>query len=131
MNRDILPGTVNEVLATTLEHGGCTYRTHDVGGNGTGPVHNGVACANPQHAQHEKIVPLEQFSAQVVAEYVTTHAEILRQDGVHLGTWVNDGNVYLDLTTVYRTQAEALQAARKTQQLAVFNIGTGEEITVD
>lgn len=131
MTRDILPGTANAVLAATIAHGGCTFRTHGGDGNGTGPVYNGVACANPQHAQHEKIVPLDQFSAQVVAAYITTHAEILRENGVHLGTWVNGGNVYLDLTTVYTTRAKALQAARQTQQLAVFDIGTGEEITVD
>lgn len=138
MTRDILPGakkqrgmdTARHIVRATIEHGGCTYNTHPRRGGNPAPVTHGVACANPEHAQHEKIVPLEEFNLAAVQLYLWEHVQILREDGVHLGTWVNDGKVYLDLTTVYRTQEEALQAARETNQLAVFNIFTKEEITV-
>lgn len=118
---------LRQVVRATVEEGGCTYNTH---GGRPGPVTHGVACANPEHAQYERIVPLEEFNVAAVQRYLWEHTKRLKEEGVHLGTWLHEGNVYLDLTTVYRTLPAALQAARRTNQLAVFNLSTMEEVKV-
>ena len=48
--------------------------------------------------------------------------------GYYLGMWVSEGFLYFDLTEIVPTVEEALKLGRARNQVAVYDIGKGEEV---
>lgn len=68
---------------------------------------------------------------QLLENYVGRIAADLSQPNFHLGGWVDDGILYLDASLVVPSEGRAMQIARDNNQLAIFNLGTGQEIRVN
>ena len=76
-------------------------------------------------------VPVAEFFTGVVADYIGEHAKALMDNSsLCLGTWVNEGTVYLDLSENVPNREKALELGRERNQLAVFNLETFEEVVV-
>ena len=50
--------------------------------------------------------------------------------GELVGSWLNDGVIYLDRLTVCHDEAEALQLARDTGELAIFDLVANRELSL-
>lgn len=55
---------------------------------------------------------------------------MLSKPNNYLGAWFNkeDGKVYLDVSTRFRSRSKALTAGRRRHQFGIFNIGTKEYV---
>ena len=69
-----------------------------------------------------------------IASYIKEHAYILLgnavSDSYYLGAWVNDGKLYLDISILVNTRAEAELLTRSNNQLAYFDNSIKESIEV-
>ncbi len=76
----------------------------------------------------EVVIPKEIANDSNVAQYVQAHFDKLSQPGNHLGMWEDNGNIYFDISQVNKNLDTALKAAVDNKQLAVYNLGTGEDV---
>lgn len=75
--------------------------------------------------EYEKIVPIEEFTTEVLKEYKETVDK-------PIGTWYNteNGMIYLDVSIPFEDKKEALQFASDNQQLAIYDIKNDKTINL-
>lgn len=78
----------------------------------------------------ERIIPQKDFNASHIETFTKDHAKELAEPGNHLGMWVDDGKVYMDISKVGPNSPETLESAMKASQLAVFNLESFETVTL-
>lgn len=92
---------------------------------------DGYAVALPGY---EERIPLTGLSARDVAgsiySYVVAHGAILRDPGAHLGGWLADGCLVLDISHIVRDLETALVLGRANHQDAIYSLSHGEEISL-
>ena len=116
---DVLYGVVEDTLA----NGGLTIKPFQNEKPETGYM---VALEG-----YELQVPVSEFFTGVVADYLGEHAQkLMSNPALCLGTWVNEGTVYLDLSENIPNREQALELGKERGQLAIFNLETFEEVTV-
>lgn len=69
--------------------------------------------------------PLEHASG-----YLDAHADKFKEAGNHLGMWVENGEVYMDVTRVVEGEEEAARLGREHDQLAAWNLTQGHEVRI-
>ena len=122
---------VMQVLSDALRNP-ATRRNPDSGGfsrslNDTEVPAGGFAVGG---VAPEVNLPTTLIGPETVDAYRATNAEILEQPGALLGGWLNaeDGRGYLDVSRVIPDRETALQIARDTNQLAIWDIANKQEI---
>ncbi|GAI35787.1 unnamed protein product, partial [marine sediment metagenome] len=107
------PANVPGIIAETHnETGGSTIDPR------TGqPITSGFAVAVTK--EFEKILPTDKITEQDILAYQEEHADFLREnpDAV-IGTWVDEGKTYLDISRVVPTQEEAFRIGKENKQKA-------------
>lgn len=78
----------------------------------------------------EKIIPKAKLRIRDIDDYIDQNYDLISQPGGHLGMWEDEGNVYLDVSFVGEPGAATIARAQAAQQLAVFDLGTFQEIHV-
>ncbi|MFC0433386.1 hypothetical protein [Kutzneria buriramensis] len=83
------------------------------------------------HPEHEKIIT-RRVTALDLHHYVSTVRDALALPGRVFGGWrdPDTGSIYLDVSMVTPSLAEALELALRYDQLAVYDFATGESIPV-
>lgn len=76
----------------------------------------------------ETIVPSSKFSAKDITDFRNKFADRLNQPGNHLGIWEDQGNMYMDVSTVGTPTPETIAAAEAAGQLGVFDLEKFETI---
>jgi hypothetical protein len=68
---------------------------------------------------------------EAMRTYIREHKEELSEPGMHIGGWYDteSQNIFLDLSQVFDNEAEAIQAGRDRDQIAIFDLNKGEEIS--
>lgn len=73
---------------------------------------------------HELQVPLNSFNQKVLSDYIKSKSDIL-MSGItsdkFIGSWVNDGIVYLDCSVKYLTATQAIQTGIENGELAIWD----------
>ena len=111
------------VVEDTLANGGLTIKPFQNEKPETGYM---VALEG-----YELQVPVSEFFTGIVADYIGEHAQkFVSNPALCLGTWVNEGIVYLDLSENVPNREQALELGRERHQLAIFNLETFEEVVV-
>ena len=111
------------VVEDTLANGGLTIKPFQNEKPETGYM---VALEG-----YELQVPVSEFFTGIVADYIGEHAQkLMSNPALCLGTWVNEGIVYLDLSENVGSREQALALGKERNQLAIFNLETFEEVTV-
>ena len=123
---DSLPLTIGGglfllILSETLKSGGLTIHIPD----GERPI-SGFAVST--FKSEELQVTVAEFSEFVISSYIESKSAFLSQPDIYLGTWVNEGMVYLDLICVVPEKTLAITLAREHNQKAIYDLGKGEEI---
>ena len=82
----------------------------------------------------ETITPLEGLSA---TNFVNLANDLVRKvDGLadpsthFIGAWIEDGNLYIDLSVIIQDKDAALVKAKNADQLAIWDFANGESVTV-
>ena len=111
------------VVEDTLANGGLTIKPFQNEKPETGYM---VALEG-----YELQVPVSEFFTGIVADYIGEHAQkLMANPALCLGTWVNEGTVYLDLSENVASREKALELGRERGQLAIFNLANMEEVTI-
>lgn len=114
----------DQLTSDTIANGGFTIAL-----DGSRPT-DGYMVALPGY---EERIPLQRLSARDVADriysYVIAHGRILRDPGAHLGGWLSDGCLVLDISHVVQDKDSALVLGRLNGQEAIYALETGEEIS--
>jgi hypothetical protein len=95
---------------------------------GVPTVTSGYAVSLPGHEQRVTLQVGWVGVRQAVADYAESKRSLLAQPGRYLGAWIEDGLVYLDITEVHAELATAVRLGWERDQLAIFDLGRGEEI---
>lgn len=125
-----------QVAKSTLRQGGDTVHL-DTGHRPTDGFM--VSDIDRQH-----VVPASGFDAAKVAAYTERHKEALHEPDAYLGTWrdsrenaqgapvrLSSDKVYTDTSRRFPTAESALPAMIEGQQLATYNLKTGNTFTVE
>jgi hypothetical protein len=112
----------NSVLDKLTTNGGFTLdlRTPE------GWVTKGFAVSvNPERTQTS-----QNPDASTLARYVLDNWDLLSQEPKVFGGWLDteSGITYLDVVTVFDSKEEALDLAVQHGELAIFDLGSGQEI---
>ena len=99
------------IIKRTLANGGFTSES----------VKGRYIVATPSN---EKTVALNHFTKSLVSAY----ARLAKQQGLAIGTWVNEGKVYLDTVKGFEDLGEAINFASISNQLAIYDREKGKEI---
>ena len=124
---DTLPKTIggglflSTILSETLKSGGMTIHIPD----GERPI-SGFAVSTLKSEEYQ--VKVTEFSESVISSYIESKSAFLSQPDIYLGTWVNEGMVYLDLICVVPEKTLAISLAREHNQKAIYDLTRGEEI---
>jgi hypothetical protein len=111
--------TDQQVYEAIKANGGITIDVWTAGQPGTGIV---VAPFKETETQ----IPLNEFKPDDVRAFLRKFRPLLEVPGMHLGGWISDDTVYLDVSIVTEDEVTATLLAEDGNQLAAFNIGTGE-----
>lgn len=101
----------NFILKQTLKNGGFTPDN----------VKGRYIVATPTN---ELVKPIKHFTNSLVSAYT----RLAHQQGLAIGTWVNQGKVYLDTIKGFEDLEEALGFARLSNQLAIYDRLENKEI---
>jgi hypothetical protein len=107
-----------------LEQGGGTFNL-----NGNAPK---TGCMVGLAGQGTTI-PVESFSPANIEEFICTFkTKYSGQADMHLGTWIEDGIVYLDIAKRFpeSRKEQAVRLAKKTGEKAIFILSTSETLYV-
>lgn len=104
-----------EQLAADARAGGFTFNPRD----GSRPT-SGFAFS--ERPDIETIVPLDRFSEADLESFILRNQGLLESPENYLGAWVDNGNVYMDVSTIIADREEALRRALAAQQLGVFDL---------
>lgn len=77
------------------------------------------------YGDNEVIIPPKEFNEVAVNNYLKKHGTI--------GTWINTKNnmVYLDTSKTIKNKKEAIEFAKKSNQLAIYDLIENKEITIN
>ena len=101
----------NTIIKQTLKNGGFTPES----------VKGRYIVATPSN---ENIIKLKHFTKSLVSAYT----RLAHQQELAIGTWVHKGKVYLDTIKGFEDLEEALDFAKMSNQLAIYDRETGQEI---
>lgn len=121
-------GLVEGIAKRTIEDGGSTTF---VGGEDPGAVTTGKSVSSHPERSKQLAWPMtvEELD-NALAEYQTENADLLDQDGFALGTWVDteSDTLWLDVSSVVATNEEAEALSAQYNQIAYFDLDTGQEV---
>lgn len=91
-------------------------------------VNTGFAVAI--YPERSKEIPHEIVNKDTIHQYVSDNKDLLRQDGNMVGGWhdPDSGNVWLDVSRVTGNKQEAIDLAKQHNQIAIFDLGSGNSI---
>lgn len=117
---------LKQFVKDTLKNGGATFNIV----NGTYNPNKGYMVALQGH---ELQVPISQFNQKVLADYITDKSDTLLSGQItnnYLGSWVHEGIVYLDCSTLIDNLDIAIDIAKSSDQLAIWSNKDKESILI-
>lgn len=72
---------------------------------------------------------LKHFTYEDVKAVVNEYKDLLK-GCLYLGFWIDEGNLYIDISKWFRDKSEALKFGKQNKQIAIYNIKTSESIKV-
>jgi len=74
----------------------------------------------------ETIIPENSFAPTHIDDFIEKYYNRLTQAGHHLGVWVDEGKVYMDISKVNPNEHEAVLDSLKNNQIGLFDLSTFE-----
>jgi hypothetical protein len=118
---------INQIEMETIKNGGCSYSLS--AGSFVPP--GSPLYTISLHKELEEIYPIDEFDSTKLQMFIIKNGELLWMPQNVIGTWMNEGLVYVDITTLFdkgNTTPEQLQEMRG-DQMAAWDMETNEVIT--
>ena len=125
VERVIHPDAVGNIVEIHNKTGGATIDLK------TGKsVTEGFAVAIPESV--EESINSTEITEEQVEAYRKKYANVLAKDENRtVGVWVENGKSILDISTIAKTKTEAMRIAKESDQRAIHNLKTHEDIAVE
>lgn len=78
----------------------------------------------------ERTYNVDEFSVKDIENYLIEFSEQLKDPKYHLGGWIYNGRVYLDISIELPDEVSAKIAAIQNKQKAYYDFATGKEVFV-
>ncbi len=107
-------------LYDMAQAGGFSYKavTHEI------PKEGAIVSIFPELSEG---IDADYFTPADLARYFIKNREVLRQPGNYAGAWKNEGRMYLDVSRIVKTHAEAAALCIKHDQKGFFDLKEGKE----
>lgn len=76
-----------------------------------------------------RIISAREDPQHVIDEFARANAEALKTPGTYIGSWKNAGKNYFDVSHNISDRNAAIQAGRARNQIAIFDVKRGREIS--
>lgn len=119
-------GALQRSIAGSVKNGGATIAPAS-----GALVTSGYAVSTERGL--EKQVPAADFEknpATHVLDYMAANREALAKPGAVLGLWQDSGKYFIDVSMVEPDREKAMALGRANDQLAIFDLGKGETVTL-
>ena len=106
---------LKSIYLYTIKTGGCSYSFQEFR-----TIKEGYSVSIDKI--YERCVDIEDFTTIDLKDYILDNYSFLWEyDNHHLGTWIEGGAVYMDISVQYDTLEEAIEAAEYYDQLAIYD----------
>ena len=109
----------NPIFKQTIENQGCSMNL-----DGLSPV-NGYMVGI---SGHEKKVNISDFNAGHIDSFIRANLSLLHSRYYFIGTWIDNDMVYIDISINYTYKCEALEVAKKSGQICIWDVEKKVEI---
>lgn len=119
---------INQIERATVVDGGCTYSLSA----GEMILPGSPLYVISLHKAEEEIILLDDFDVTKIRMFIIKNSAELWQPNIAIGTWVHEGQVYLDIVSLFdkgQTGLEELHSI-STDQLAAWDMDTNEVVTL-
>lgn len=89
-----------------------------------------VADAFSRKKSHEEVFDEQSFTRETILDYCRRKKDVLRNPRAHLGAWFDSESRkwYLDVSYVIENREEAIRLARRSKQIAIWDLANSEEV---
>lgn len=109
-------------LSEILNSGGFSMKDR----SGTPPAGGFMLSLNKET---EEIFDLEGLTAETLEDYYERHQSVIEEEDKYVGAWVDDGKVYMDVSTnMEGSVEEVIAAAEAADQLAIWDVTGAQTI---
>lgn len=112
-----MKGLIKNILKTTKQNGGASINLHGDSAK-TGYMVSIKDCV---------IAPLDKFNKKMIKKVMKQNKELLKENG-YLGTWIDNGKVYIDISKNIKSRNQAINLGIKNKQLGIFDLNKFETI---
>ncbi|MFF0580119.1 hypothetical protein [Streptosporangium saharense] len=97
---------------------------------GTRPTDGYMVATTGRTAQFpEHILDDPDAAAEAIDDYLMRNRDVFENDpNMHLGGWVEDGKLWVEPSHNIASREEAVELARNTDQIAIYDVRTGDYI---
>jgi hypothetical protein len=114
---------LQQFYAQTLSNGGASYSILSGELNPT----QGYFVSLPNN---EFKASLAGFNPNMVQDFIYKNSEALNKENTFVGSWVDNGNVYLDVTVQVMDKRTALELGYRNGQRAIYDANLGQVINL-
>ena len=120
---------LKEFVASTIEDGGATMNvaTGDVPTSGYVVSMTGI---EKTYVLFGNDVVKEILISGAVKLYVKDNDDVLSLPGMYLGSWIDDGVLYIDISNVIDNEHDALRMAVANKQKAYYDLNNAKTIEI-
>lgn len=112
---------VKTIYQATLQNGGASYNLY-----GVAPK-DGFMVAD---FGAEEVILKEDFTEEVLWNFISKNLNRLKNKDVCVGTWENEGKIYLDLSQNIKNKNQAIKQGIINKQLAIFDLSNFNSIAL-
>lgn len=74
------------------------------------------------------IIPVNDFNVKALKKVITKNIELLSNPSNFLGTWIDNGNVYIDISESINDRETAIKLGKERHQLGIYDISNQQTI---
>lgn len=105
---------IQQIYTATILFGGTTRST-------IAPYFKPTSGYSVARAGRELQVSEDAFNASVVDNFINSNKHLLNDARVHVGTWLDNGIVYLDVVDVVQDKETAIRQGIANNQLSIYD----------
>lgn len=112
---------VKTIYQETLQNGGASYNLY-----GIAPK-DGFMVAQ---MGAEEVILKENFTEEILHNFINKNLNRLKNKDICIGTWENEGKIYLDLSQNIKNRNQAIKQGIINKQLAIFDLSSFNSIAL-
>lgn len=110
---------IEKIIETTNKTGGASFNL-----NVESPKKGFMVATSG----NELVIPEKDFTRKTLRNYVKSNLKNINAKNVNVGTWKENGLVYLDISINIQDKKEAIKLGKENNQIAIFDLSNFESV---